>query len=71
MIDADSPLRIGIIGTSWWADSMYLPALDAHPDAEVVGICGRTRSTAWPSTRSVNCSSSLARSSPSSSAAST
>lgn len=34
-------IRIGLIGTSWWADSMYLPAIAAHPDAEVVGLCGR------------------------------
>ncbi|MEL6893106.1 MAG: Gfo/Idh/MocA family oxidoreductase [Actinomycetota bacterium] len=39
-------VRIGVLGTSWWADSMYLPALAAHPDVEVVGLCGRTRSTA-------------------------
>lgn len=35
-------VRVGILGTSWWADSMYLPAFDAHPDAVVVGLCGRT-----------------------------
>jgi len=35
------PLRIGMIGTSWWADSMYLPALVNHPDATVVAVCGR------------------------------
>ena len=40
------PVRIGVLGTSWWSDSMYLPALAAHPDADVVGLCGRTRSTA-------------------------
>jgi predicted dehydrogenase len=34
-------VRIGILGTSWWADSMYLPAIATHPDAEVVGLCGR------------------------------
>lgn len=39
-------VRVGVLGTSWWADSMYLPALAAHPDAEVVGICGRTAATA-------------------------
>lgn len=39
-------VRIGILGTSWWADSMYLPALDAHPDVELVGLCGRTPATA-------------------------
>lgn len=39
-------VRIGVLGTSWWADSMYLPALAAHPDAAVVGVCGRTSATA-------------------------
>lgn len=37
-----TPVRVGILGTSWWADSMYLPALEAHPDVEIVGLCGRT-----------------------------
>ena len=40
------PIRVGVLGTSWWADSMYLPALAAHPDVEIVGVCGRTASTA-------------------------
>ena len=34
-------IRVGVIGTSWWADAMYLPALAAHPDAQVVAVCGR------------------------------
>ncbi len=34
-------VRVGIIGTSWWADSMYLPALKKHPQAQVVAVCGR------------------------------
>lgn len=37
------PVRVGVLGTSWWSDSMYLPALTAHPGAEVSGLCGRTR----------------------------
>jgi predicted dehydrogenase len=42
-------VRVGVIGTSWWADSMYLPALTAHPDATVVSVCGRNpeRTTAF------------------------
>lgn len=36
-----SRLRVGVIGTSWWADAMYLPALVARPEAEVVAVCGR------------------------------
>jgi len=34
-------VAVGIVGTSWWTDSMYLPALKNHPQAEVVAICGR------------------------------
>jgi predicted dehydrogenase len=34
-------LRVGIIGTSWWADAMYLPALLDHPDGAITAICGR------------------------------
>jgi levoglucosan dehydrogenase len=42
-------LRVGVIGTSWWADSMYLPALGAHDNASVVSVCGRDpdRTTAF------------------------
>lgn len=34
-------ISIGVIGTSWWTDAMYLPALKNHPQANVVAICGR------------------------------
>ena len=34
-------VRLGMIGTSWWVDSMYLPALETLADAEVVAISGR------------------------------
>ena len=34
-------VRVGVFGTSWWSDSMYLPALTAHHDASVVSVCGR------------------------------
>lgn len=34
-------IPVGIIGTSWWADAMYLPALTNHPQAKVVAVCGR------------------------------
>jgi predicted dehydrogenase len=33
-------VRLGIAGTSWWADSMYLPALSRHPLADVRAIVG-------------------------------
>src|SRR5262249_45030755 len=31
----------GIVGTSWWADAMYLPALKDHPHGKITAICGR------------------------------
>ena len=46
-------IRVGIVGTSWWADSMYLPALASHPHALTSAICGRnaaiaqTRADLW------------------------
>ena len=36
-------VRIGVAGTSWWADSMYLPALANHPLADVRAIVGGGR----------------------------
>ncbi len=36
-----SAVRVGVIGTSWWTDAMYLPALHNHPLAEVVAVAGR------------------------------
>ncbi len=42
----DGRVAVGIIGTSWWVDAMYLPALTAHPGARVVAVCGRNRATA-------------------------
>lgn len=35
------PLSVGVVGTSWWADAMYLPALHKHPQAVVAAVCGR------------------------------
>ena len=34
-------VRVGMLGSSWWADSMYLPALAAHPLGRVMAIAGR------------------------------
>ncbi len=34
-------IRVGIVGTSWWADEMYLPALQTHPEAKIVAVAGR------------------------------
>ncbi|MEM7110821.1 MAG: Gfo/Idh/MocA family oxidoreductase [Chloroflexota bacterium] len=36
-------VRVGIIGTSWWTEVMFLPSLNSHPNAEIVAICGRNR----------------------------
>jgi predicted dehydrogenase len=40
-------VRVGMVGTSWWADAMHLPALKNHPHADVVAICGRNRENAY------------------------
>lgn len=39
-------IRVSIIGTSWWADMIYLPSLQAHPAAELAAIWGRNRERA-------------------------
>src|SRR6476646_4632891 len=43
-------VRVGLVGTSWWAEAMYLPALADHPIGRITAICGRdlerTRSVA-------------------------
>lgn len=41
-----SRLRVGVIGTSWWVDAMYLPALRQQPEVAIVGLCGRDRQRA-------------------------
>ena len=33
--------RVGVVGTSWWADAMYLPALRALETVDVVAALGR------------------------------
>lgn len=38
-------MRVGIVGTSWWADAMYLPPLSAHEQAAVVAVSGRNAAT--------------------------
>ncbi|HVU11190.1 MAG TPA: Gfo/Idh/MocA family oxidoreductase [Phototrophicaceae bacterium] len=37
----DSIVNVGVVGTSWWADAMYLPALQNHPHARVAAVVGR------------------------------
>jgi predicted dehydrogenase len=39
-------VRIGVVGTSGWADFGHLPGLKAHPGAELAAICGRDRARA-------------------------
>ena len=39
-------VRVGVIGTSWWADELYLPALSQYEKADVVAVCGRNRERA-------------------------
>ena len=34
-------VKIGIVGTSWWMDAMYMPALTRHSDADVRAVVGR------------------------------
>ena len=36
-------VRVGVVGTSWWADAMYLPALAGHPLADVRAVAGGSR----------------------------
>lgn len=33
--------RIAVIGTGWWATYTHIPAVQAHPAAELVSICDR------------------------------
>ena len=32
-------VRLGVIGTGWWATFNHIPAAIAHPNAEVVAVC--------------------------------
>lgn len=31
--------RIGVVGIGWWASINHIPAIKAHPDADLVAIC--------------------------------
>ena len=35
-------LRFGVAGTGYWAETVHLSALSAHPDATLVGVWGRS-----------------------------
>lgn len=39
-------VSVGVVGTSWWADAMHLPALASHEGARTLAICGRNRDNA-------------------------
>jgi predicted dehydrogenase len=39
-------IRVGVIGTSWWADLHHLPQFTADTRVQVVAICGRNRERA-------------------------
>ncbi|MFN8490779.1 MAG: Gfo/Idh/MocA family oxidoreductase [Caldilineaceae bacterium] len=39
-------ISVGVVGTSWYADLMHLPALKSHPQANLTAICGRNRELA-------------------------
>jgi predicted dehydrogenase len=39
-------VRMGMVGTSWYADSLHLPSLTSHPHASVTAICGRNQERA-------------------------
>ena len=40
------PIRIGVIGTSWWADLAHLPSFTSDPRVNVAAICGRNQERA-------------------------
>lgn len=39
-------VRVGVIGTSWWADALYFPCLKSHSRAELAAVCGRNHERA-------------------------
>jgi predicted dehydrogenase len=39
-------IRIGVIGTSAWAEKMFLTSLSSHPQVELAALCGRDQERA-------------------------
>ena len=39
-------VRVGVIGTSWYADIAHLARVKSHPRAELAAVCGRRRERA-------------------------
>jgi predicted dehydrogenase len=37
----DEIVRVGLVGTSWFADGFHLPLIKSHAQAQVAAICGR------------------------------
>lgn len=38
MTDGQDLVRVGIVGSGWWASSQHIPSLTGHPGADVVAI---------------------------------
>ena len=41
-----SPLQVGVIGAGWWATFAHIPAILAHPRAELLAVQSRSQSKA-------------------------
>jgi len=39
-------VRVGVVGTSWFAATLHLASLASHPEAELTALCGRNRERA-------------------------
>jgi predicted dehydrogenase len=37
------PLKVGVIGTSWWAENVLMPIFDGYERARLIAVCGRNR----------------------------
>lgn len=46
MVYVTHRLRVGVIGTSWWADWTHLPLLQHEPRVDLAAVCGRNRERA-------------------------
>jgi predicted dehydrogenase len=42
----ENKVRVGMVGTSWFADLVHLPILKSHQQAQISAICGRNRARA-------------------------
>ena len=39
-------LRVGVVGTSWFAENVHLAGLNSHPGADITALCSRNRANA-------------------------